>query len=621
MANLTTSSSVPTAIQINDDASDKAPPSMKLVKSSVKAKKSRWTAISSLSFMALAIFAIDFLLLGRGGDARSNWFGDALQVWNFVRSSGSFTFDCCFVGFFVFLIALQLGRRGSSNNMAQATTGAAKPRARRPSPPGGDHRRDSREDGKVRTAAREPPQMSAPTASRWNQAIDYAAKQGNLKRAGEILLEFEAQGDSHAGNRPDAVSYNLVIRAYAKKGDIQGSENWLRRMKASGVEATVCTYNTILDACAKGDNAEACEKWLAKMLATGLEANVISYATAIYAWARRGQDGRAETWLKKMIEAGIDPDAVVYNSMIHACGVSGNPIGAEYWIEQMQARGLDASVTTFTAVIDACAKGGDVQRAEKWLENMIAAQVQPNVVSFSAMIDACAKTADPTRAEFWLGRMIQCGIQPNTYSYSSVINACAKAGDVDKAEEWLIKSEEAGVATDVVVYSSVIDACGKVGDAERATLIFERMQEHGIQPHIVAYAALARPYAYRGDFLEVERIAKEMEKRGIVPNEYFLYAQLLSYATTRPRQTQRAEDNFRQALRHGLKANDHVVGALARAIGRERCTELMNELCDGRPVPFPPARREQGSRLPAGGNKAADTAARFRRSPVQNTRT
>jgi len=201
------------------------------------------------------------------------------------------------------------------------------------------------------------------------------------------------------------------------------------------------------------------------------------------------------------------------------------------------------------------------------------------------------KGDDPKRAEYFHYRMIECGIKPNAHSFSAVINSCAKAGDVAMAEYWLGQSEEACVANDVVVYSSVIDACGKVGDAEKAMEIFRRMQANGIRPHIVAYAALARPFSYRGDWTKVEQIAQEMSASGIEANEYFIYAQLLSYATAKPRQSARAEACFRNALRSGLRVNDHVISALARAVGRQHCTGLMQELCGGRAIPLPPPRR------------------------------
>merc|ERR1719476_990730 len=228
---------------------------------------------------------------------------------------------------------------------------------------------------------------------------------------------------------------------------------------------------------------------------------------------------------------------------------------------------------------------------------MIQRGVEPNVKTFSAVIDTCAKAGNLARAEHWHHRMLEKGIAPNAHSYTALISACAKqadAGGAEAAEQWLDRSEQAGVVNDVVVYSSVIDACGKAGDAERAMRIFRRMQARGLKPHVVAYAALARPFAYRGDWIKVESIAQGMEAEGVVVNEYFTYAQLLSYAVARPRQGERAEACFRKAHRVGVKANDHVVGVLARAVGRPRCIELMNELCGGRAVPMPPARRPEG---------------------------
>jgi pentatricopeptide repeat protein len=565
--------------------------------STEKPKRARFATFSSLFCLTLFIYAVDQLLLNQTDDTRTNpMVRDVWRICNYITSNIS-SLDCFCTVIPLALIGVQLARKrgkgADSAKLARASKNTKQDRRREDVPRLSGSSTGSDSAAAPRTAATE---RCATPLMRCNQAIDLAAREGDAKKAGKILMQFETQSNGQPGNGPDTVSYNLVIRACAKKGDFQAAEHWLRRMASSGIEATVCSYNTVLDACAKAGHPEASEAWLEKMLSKGVAANVISYATVIYARARRGEEALAEAWQRKMMDAGIDPDAVCYNSLIHACGVSGNPAGAERWIQEMLSRGLEATVTTYTAVIDACAKGGDVARAEKWLDEMITKQVQPNVVTFTAVIDACAKANDRIRAESVHYRMIECGVSPNAHSFSAVINACAKAGDVDKAEEWLAKVEEAGVLTDVVVYSSVIDACGKVGDADRAAAVFQRMQANGIQPHIVAYAALARPYAYRGDWAEVERIAAEMATRGVYPNEYFLYAQLLSYATFRPRQATRAEDCFRKALHMGLKANDHVVGVLVRAVGRERCVELMQELCNGRSIPIAPSRGEGGAR-------------------------
>jgi pentatricopeptide repeat protein len=244
-----------------------------------------------------------------------------------------------------------------------------------------------------------------------------------------------------------------------------------------------------------------------------------------------------------------------------------------------------ASVTTFGTVIDACAKAGDLPKAEAWFDAMLDAQIEPNVVSFSAMIDGCAKKADPDRAKYWFNRMLKLNIKPNPHTFSAIITAYSKVRDPAKAEEWLWQAEKAGIR-DGVIYTSALAACSKPNDAARARKIFQRMLDNGIKPHIKSYSALARPFSYGGDWVEVERIADEMSESGVQSNEYFLNAQLISYAIAKPRQDKRAEQCFRQALGSGMEPNDHTITALTRAVGRVRCIELMRELCNGRAVPY-----------------------------------
>merc|ERR1740133_965173 len=194
------------------------------------------------------------------------------------------------------------------------------------------------------------------------------------------------------------------------------------------------------------------------------------------------------------------------------------------------------------------------------------------------MIDACAKGGDPERAELWHTRMLLKGVRPNAHSFSAVINACAKAGNVDSAVHWLNQMESNGVAVDVVVFSSVLDACAKVGDCDKAKLVFDQMRLQGVIPNVGTYASLARPFAHNGDWQEVESLAEQMKSQGLEMNEYFLYALLLSYASSKPRQAERAEQAFRDAKSMKVGVNKHVMTALARAVGRAKANQLAQDL-------------------------------------------
>jgi pentatricopeptide repeat protein len=576
------------AVQMVPHTSDEGNDAKKIRK--MPQKVFRWPSILAVACMIIALFVADTLLLGSpDDDSSTSWFLQAWQKWNFVSPDSLFVLDCCWLLPVMACIIVKLFRSNVHDNK-KSTKGITKKPAHK----------GRRNDLRPATASK-PVASNANLAkaaehqnqrirSKWNLEIATAARQGDFDKAVRLLLKFESEGED--GCRPDVVSYNLLIHAFAKKGDLKGAEKWLQHLESKGIEATCCSYNSILDACAKAGTwtaAEACERWLERMLDKNVKTNVVSYASVVYAWARRGEQARAEMWMKRMIDSGIKPDEVAYNSVIHACSVSGNPAGAERWMQDMQDRGILASVTTFATVIDACSKGGDLPSAEKWFEIMLDAKVEPNVMTFTSMIDACAKKVDPDRAEYWFNKMVQCNIVPNAHSFSAIINAFAKSKDAAKAEQWLDHAEKVGIQ-DGVIYSSVLDACGQASDSERAVKVFQRMVDNGIKPTIIAYSALARPFAYRGDWVEVESIAKEMSKHRVRPNEYFLYSQLISYASSKPRQDERAEQCFREAHRLGLKVNDHVVTALSRAVGRSRCSDLMNELCNGRPVPFCVAR-------------------------------
>lgn len=230
---------------------------------------------------------------------------------------------------------------------------------------------------------------------------------------------------------------------------------------------------------------------------------------------------------------------------------------------------------------------------------MVDKGVEPNAIAFCAMIDTCAKAGNLVRAEYWYEKMLQRGIAPDAHIYSAVINACANTagpGSAESAEMWLDRAEQGGLI-DQIVYSSVINACGKVGDIARALRVFQRMRANALKPQVVAYSSLALSYARRGNWQQVESISQDMMADGVAVNEYFAYAQLLSYANCRQKKAQRAENYFRHVLGAGVEANDHIVQALTRCVGSQRCVTLLRELLGDRetPKPPPPRARQAGA--------------------------
>ncbi|CAJ1358005.1 unnamed protein product [Effrenium voratum] len=114
-------------------------------------------------------------------------------------------------------------------------------------------------------------------------------------------------------------TYNALISACAKKGEVDRAEFWLKRMLKSSTQADVASYSSVIHACAKANDLQRAEAWIEQMERDGVQANVVTYNSAINACARCGDVKRAEHWFHKMVKQGIQPGVLTFNSMVNAC--------------------------------------------------------------------------------------------------------------------------------------------------------------------------------------------------------------------------------------------------------------------------------------------------------------
>merc|ERR1719171_682494 len=88
--------------------------------------------------------------------------------------------------------------------------------------------------------------------------IDTAVKEGNVQQAEALLSELVEKSNA------DAVSYNMVISACAKKGDGEKARMWMQRMLDDGVKPDGASFNSTIDSCARCGDTNGAEKWLAR---------------------------------------------------------------------------------------------------------------------------------------------------------------------------------------------------------------------------------------------------------------------------------------------------------------------------------------------------------------------
>jgi len=122
-------------------------------------------------------------------------------------------------------------------------------------------------------------------------------------------------------------------------------------MHLSGVKANAVTYNAVMSACMKSGDVNRAEKWLKKMQDAGIHPDVVSYNTVITAFAKAGDLPRAEEWLQRMDEAGITPNLVPFLCMMTVHSQRGNVREVERLFAQVLRRRLRPDARFVSAII------------------------------------------------------------------------------------------------------------------------------------------------------------------------------------------------------------------------------------------------------------------------------
>eukprot|EP00529_Nitzschia_sp_RCC80_P004656 CAMPEP_0113480984 /NCGR_PEP_ID=MMETSP0014_2-20120614/22166_1 /TAXON_ID=2857 /ORGANISM="Nitzschia sp." /LENGTH=965 /DNA_ID=CAMNT_0000374449 /DNA_START=462 /DNA_END=3356 /DNA_ORIENTATION=+ /assembly_acc=CAM_ASM_000159 len=296
----------------------------------------------------------------------------------------------------------------------------------------------------------------------------------------QYLKDMEAMGI-----KPDVMTYNGVLDAHAKQGDVDGALNVLETMQGEA-KPDRQSYSILLDAWAKSGRDEApAEAMKLLMTIKDLHAageidapNVITFNTALDAHAKQGDvDGTLKVF--EMMQGEVKPELRSYSILIDAWAKSGRseaPVEAMkllMTIKDLHAAGMiDApDIITFTTVMDAHAKHGDVGGALKVLEMMSGGEVKPDLQTYSILIDAWAKSG---RSEAPVEAM----------KLLMTIKDLHTAGEIDTPT--------------VVTYNLAMDAHAKHGGVDGALKVFEMMSDGEVKPVLQSYNILIDAWAKSG---------------------------------------------------------------------------------------------------------------------------
>ena len=152
--------------------------------------------------------------------------------------------------------------------------------------------------------------------------------------------------------------------------EVPPAEELCDLMRSVGVVPGVVTFNGLIDAGVKAGDVKFAEEIFERMRSGGLAPDVFTFSSLIAAYAKTGKLETAGIFFERMRLAGVFPNGVTFSSLMDRVTFSSLKVAceAEETFDRTRSPGEVPDLVTFNNLIAACIMAGDVKLAEEIFE-------------------------------------------------------------------------------------------------------------------------------------------------------------------------------------------------------------------------------------------------------------
>jgi pentatricopeptide repeat protein len=221
------------------------------------------------------------------------------------------------------------------------------------------------------------------------------AHQKMFNRVWEVYEEMKAQKLQFS-----MVTFNTLIDACARCGELNRISGLLQEMDTQGVKASIVTYSAILKGYCQADRLDDAFKLVDDMRrTTQFKPDEIMFNTLLDGCARKGFYDRGIATLRQMEDAGVRPTNFTLSVLVKL-GNRGKKIDKAFELvdEMTKKYGFRANVHVFANLVQACVNHRDLPRGLRVLESMVQERVRPDIRTYSLLIKAFVDARQPIEA-------------------------------------------------------------------------------------------------------------------------------------------------------------------------------------------------------------------------------
>merc|ERR1719407_324926 len=406
------------------------------------------------------------------------------------------------------------------------------------------------------------------TSLAYNALLDSCVQCGKVNIALQHFKEMKDLG------LVDVVSYNTLLKAYLKQGQILKARKLLTEMAESDIEANQVTYNEMLNALVAVKDRQEMWALVREMNAIGMKPNSVTCSIILKSLTAHSATDDVRQAMALIDNLQEDMDEVLFASVVEACVRVGQLDLLSSKLQQYASFGGLAGLTapTYGSMIKAYGRARDIERVRELWGEMRRHHVTPTSITLGCMVDALVRNSLPDEA-FDLVRGIRDESEYadilNTVIYSTLLKGFAQSRQPGRVQDVFEEMKQMGIACNTVSYNTMLDANAMTGRMDRADELFREMQASGVSPDVITYSTLVKGYCQAGDIDRGYQVLNEMVANGVHEPDEILYNSLLDGCAKQ----HRVDDALKlveDMHKHNVRPSNFTLSILVKLLGRSR---------------------------------------------------
>merc|ERR1719310_1038792 len=406
------------------------------------------------------------------------------------------------------------------------------------------------------------------TALAYNALLDSCVQCGKVHVALQHFKEMQDLG------LVDVVSYNTLLKAYLKQGQIVKARKLLGEMAENNIQANQVTYNEMLNALVTVKDRKEMWALVREMNAMGMRPNSVTCSIILKSLTAHSAPDDVRQAMALIDNLQEDMDEVLFASVIEACVRVGQLDLLSSKLQQYAGIGGLAGLTapTYGSMIKAYGRARDIERVRELWAEMRRRCVKPTSITLGCMVDALVCNGLPEAAHELVKEIAEDAATRdilNTVVYSTLLKGFAQARQPERVHAVYEEMLDAGISCNTVSYNTMIDANARTGNMAKAAELFSSMNAHRVSPDVITYSTLVKGYCQAGDIDMGFQVLREMTQSGKHDPDEILYNSLLDGCAKQHR-VDDALNLLEDMHKNHVRPSNFTLSILVKLLGRSR---------------------------------------------------